>query len=114
MNRLAGTEKPRSWKATNDTTNPLGARHGLVTGDLPLNGGSEWRKLPRLDKTEELLAGNVGARPVRHRDDGILGGLEVQERWHCGCGINRRVEGNRERKKMMGRQSPEPAPDARF
>jgi hypothetical protein len=23
MNRLAGTEKPRSWKATNDTMNPF-------------------------------------------------------------------------------------------
>jgi hypothetical protein len=30
MNRPAGTEKPRSWKAMNDTTNPLGARHGLT------------------------------------------------------------------------------------
>jgi hypothetical protein len=27
MNRPAGTKKPRSWKAMNDTTNPLGARH---------------------------------------------------------------------------------------
>jgi hypothetical protein len=24
MNRPVGTEKPRSWKAMNDTTNPLG------------------------------------------------------------------------------------------
>jgi hypothetical protein len=24
MNRLAGNEKPRSWKATNDTMNPFG------------------------------------------------------------------------------------------
>jgi ribosomal protein L2 len=24
MNRLPGTEKPRSWKAMNETTNPLG------------------------------------------------------------------------------------------
>jgi hypothetical protein len=57
-------EKPRSWKSTNDTTNPLGARHGLVTEDLPLDGGGERRKLSRLDKTEELLMGNVGARLV--------------------------------------------------
>jgi hypothetical protein len=60
MNRPTGMEKPGSWKATNDTTNPLGAWHGLV-GGLPLNGGSERRKLARLDKTEELLTGNVGA-----------------------------------------------------
>jgi hypothetical protein len=78
MNRLAGTEKPRSWKATDDTTNPLGVRHGLVAGDLPLDGGGEWRKLSLLDKMEELLAGNVGTRPVRHRDSGVLGGLEAQ------------------------------------
>jgi hypothetical protein len=26
MNRPAETEKPRSWKATNDTTYPLGGR----------------------------------------------------------------------------------------
>jgi hypothetical protein len=74
----AGTEKPRSWKATNNTTYPLGVRHGLVAGDSPLVGGSERRKLSCLDKTEELLAGNVGARPVRHHDGGVLDGLEEQ------------------------------------
>jgi hypothetical protein len=52
MNRLAGTEKPRSWKATNDTTNPLGARHGFVTGNPPLHDSGEQRKLARLDETE--------------------------------------------------------------
>jgi hypothetical protein len=56
----------------------LGARHRLVAGDLPLDGGGERRKLSRLDKTEELLAGNVGARPVPHRSSGVLGGLEAQ------------------------------------
>jgi hypothetical protein len=50
MNRPAGTEKPRLWKATNETTNPLGARHRLVAGDLPLHGGGERRKLDRLDE----------------------------------------------------------------
>jgi hypothetical protein len=64
MNRSAGMEKPRSWKATNDTTYPLGARHGLVAGNPPLNGGGERRKLSRFDKVEELLAGNIGARLV--------------------------------------------------
>jgi hypothetical protein len=78
MNRLAGTEKPRSWKATNGTTNPLGAQHELVAGDLPLNDSGEWRKLARLDKMEELLAGNVGACPVQHRGNKVLGGLEAQ------------------------------------
>jgi hypothetical protein len=27
---------------------PLGARHGLIAGDLPLYSGGEWRKLARL------------------------------------------------------------------
>jgi hypothetical protein len=45
--------------------NPLGgARHELIAGDLPLDGGGERGKLARLDETEELLAGNVGACPV--------------------------------------------------
>jgi hypothetical protein len=63
----------------NDTTNPLGSQHGLIVGDLPLDGGSERRKLAHLDKMEELLAGNVGAYPVRHRGSGVPGGLEAQE-----------------------------------
>jgi hypothetical protein len=62
----------------NDTTNPLG-RHGLVTGNPPLHGGGERRKLACLDETEELLAGHVGARPVRHHGGGVSGGLGVQE-----------------------------------
>jgi hypothetical protein len=78
MNRPAGMEKPHSWKATNDTTYPLGARHRLVAGDLPLDGSGERKKLARLDETEELLAGNVGACPVRHRDGGVSGGLGAQ------------------------------------
>jgi hypothetical protein len=57
---------------------PLGARHGLVAGNPPLDGVSEWRKLARLDKTEELLAGNVGARLVRHHGSKVLGGLEAK------------------------------------
>jgi hypothetical protein len=57
----------------------LGARHGLVAGDLPLDDGGEWGKLARLDETEKLLVGNVGACPVRHRDGGVSGGLEAQE-----------------------------------
>jgi hypothetical protein len=78
MNRLAGTEKPRLRKATNDTTYPLGAWHGLVIGNPPLNSVGEWRKLARLDKMEELLAGNIGARPIRHHDSKVLGWLEAQ------------------------------------
>jgi hypothetical protein len=57
---------------------PWGARHGLVAGNPPLDGVGEWRKLARLDKTEELLVGNVGARPIRHCGSKLLGGLEAQ------------------------------------
>jgi hypothetical protein len=74
-----GTEKPRSWNVTNDTTNPLGAQHGLIVGDLPLVGGGEWRKMARLNETEELLTGNIGACLVRHRGSGVSGRLEAQE-----------------------------------
>jgi hypothetical protein len=101
MNCSAGTEKPHSWKVTNDTTNPLGARHGLVTGDLPLHSGGEWRKLARLDETEKLLAGNVGACPVRHHGGGVSGGLEAQEVVAPGCERDWRVGCERERKKTM-------------
>jgi hypothetical protein len=81
MNRPVGTRKPRSWKATNDTTNPLGARHGLVAGELPLNGGSEWRKLARLDKTEELLVGknwSVSSSTSRQRSLGRAGSARMK------------------------------------
>jgi hypothetical protein len=79
MNHLVRTERPRSWKATNDTTNPLGARHRLVVGNPSLDGGGEWGKLARLDKMKELLAGDNGACPVRHRDSKVSGGLEALE-----------------------------------
>jgi hypothetical protein len=59
--------------------NPWGARHGFVVGNLSLNGGGEWRKLAHLNEMEELLAGNIGACPVRHRDGEVSGGLEAQE-----------------------------------
>jgi hypothetical protein len=53
MNRLPGTEKPRSWKAMNETTNPLGGgQHGLVTGNLPLHNDGERRKLAHLDEMQ--------------------------------------------------------------
>jgi hypothetical protein len=77
MNRLARTEKPHSWKTTNDTTYPLGGRHGLVSGDDRLDSVGEGRKLARLDETEELLAGDVGAHPIRHHNGEVLGGLEA-------------------------------------
>jgi hypothetical protein len=57
---------------------PWGVRHGLITGNLPLDGGGERRKLDRLDETEELLARNVGACPVRHRGSKVPRGLEAE------------------------------------
>jgi hypothetical protein len=43
----------------NNTTYPLGARHGLIAGNRPLDDISEWRKMACLDKVEELLAGKL-------------------------------------------------------
>jgi hypothetical protein len=44
MNRLAGTEKSRSWKATNDTTYPLGrdtdSSPGTLYSTALVSGGS--------------------------------------------------------------------------
>jgi hypothetical protein len=54
---------------------PLGARHGLVAGNLPLHGDGERRKLAGIDETKQLLAGHVGARLVRHRGSGVSSGL---------------------------------------
>jgi hypothetical protein len=47
---------------------------GTLHSTASVSGGS-W---PALDKTEELLAGNIGAHPVRHRGGKVLGGLEAQ------------------------------------
>jgi hypothetical protein len=110
MNRPAGTEKPRSWKVTN----PLGARNELVAGNPPLHSGGERRKLAHLDEMQQLLAGHIGACPVRHHGGKGSGGLKAQEvvalrmRRSTGSGMRAR------RKKKMGKQSPKPVPDAWF
>jgi hypothetical protein len=73
--------------------------------------------LARLDKMEKLLAGNIGARPVRHRGSKVLGGLEAQVAVLLRMRKISSTDGECERKKkkmMMGRQSPKSAPDAWF
>jgi hypothetical protein len=98
----------------NETTNPLGARHRLVARDLSLHGGGEWRKLARLDETEELLTGHVGTRPVRHHGGGVSGGLGAREAvlLRMRKSTERRMRAQEE--EDNGKQSPEPVPDARF
>jgi hypothetical protein len=54
------------------------ACHGLIGGDDPLDGLGEGRQLARLNKTKELLAGDVGVRLVRHHDDEVSGEPETQ------------------------------------
>jgi hypothetical protein len=54
------------------------ARHRLISGDDPLEGLGEGRQLARLNETKELLAGDIGARPVRHHDGEVSGELETQ------------------------------------
>jgi hypothetical protein len=114
MNRPSGTEKPHSSKATNETTNPLGARHGLVTGNFPLHGGGERRKLARLNVVQLLLTGHIGARPVRHRGGGVSGKLEAQEVVALRMQKSKESGMRARRKKIMGKQSLEPVPDAWF
>jgi hypothetical protein len=41
-------------------------------------------------------------------------GWKRKKRWRCGCGRTRRAGSEHKRKKMMGKQSSELAPDARF
>jgi hypothetical protein len=50
----------------------------LVARNPSLNGVGEWGNLARLDKREELLVGDMGARPVRHRGSKFLGGQEAR------------------------------------
>jgi hypothetical protein len=58
---------------------PLGGgRHRLITGNPPLHGVGERRELAHLDKTKELLTGDIRARPIRHHGSEVLGGLEAQ------------------------------------
>jgi hypothetical protein len=72
--------------------------------------------LARLDKMEKLLAGNIGARPVRHRGSKVLGGLEAQVAVLLRMRKISSTDGEceRKKKKKMGRQSPKSAPDAWF
>jgi hypothetical protein len=87
---------------------------GLVTGNLPLHGGGERRKLVHFDETHQLLAGHIGAHPVRHHSGGVSGGLKAQVmvalrmRRSAGSGMQAR------RRKTMGKQSPETMPNARL
>jgi hypothetical protein len=54
---------------------PGRAWHGLVGRDDPLNSLGEGRHLTRLNETKELLAGDSGARPARHRAGEVSAGL---------------------------------------
>jgi hypothetical protein len=72
------------------------------------------RELARVDDAKQLLAGHIGPHPVRHRRGGVSGDLAAQEvvalRMRKNVGSKMRVQ----RKKTMGKQSPEPVPDARL
>jgi hypothetical protein len=91
------------------------AWHGLISEDDPLDGLGERRQLARVNETKELLAGNVGARPVRHHDDEVSGEPETQAVAVMWMRKNSELKGQaRGRKEADGKQSPEPALDARF
>jgi hypothetical protein len=86
--------------------------HRLIGGDDPLDGLGEGRQLAHLNETKELLAGDVGARPVRHHDGEVSGGLAAAVVW---MRKNSKLKGQaRERKEADEKQRPEPVLDVRF
>jgi hypothetical protein len=96
----------------NDTTYPWGARHGLISGDDPLDCIGEGRKLARLNEMEELLVGDIGARPVRHHG---LSELEAQAAVGLWMRKNSECKGQvREEEEADSKAKSEPALDARF
>jgi hypothetical protein len=91
------------------------AWHGLIGGDDSLDSLGEGRQLARLNETKEVLAVDVGARPVRHHDGEISGEPETQTAAATWMRKNSELKGQaRGRKEADGKQSPEPALDARF
>jgi hypothetical protein len=58
--------------------------------------------------------GHVGVRLVRHRGGGVSGGLEAQEEEALWTRKSTESGKRARRKKIMGKQSLEPAPNARF
>jgi hypothetical protein len=91
------------------------AWHGLIDRDDPLDRLGKGRQLARLNETEELLAGDVGARQVRHHDGEVSSKLETQEAEAMWMRKNSELKGQvREKKEADGKQCPEPALDARF
>jgi hypothetical protein len=89
--------------------------HGLVGRDDPLDSLSEGRQLARLNETKELLAGDIGARPARHHAGEVSGKLGTQVAAAMWRRKNSELKGQaRGRKEANGKQSPEPALDARF
>jgi hypothetical protein len=94
---------------------PLGrVRHELVARHLPLHGSGERRKLARLDEAKQLLTRDIGACLVRHRGGGVSGGLEAQELVALRMRRGTRSGMQARKKKIIGKQSSEPVPDARF
>jgi hypothetical protein len=94
---------------------PGRAWHGLIGGDDPLNSLGEGRQLARLNETKELLAGDIGARLARHYASEVSGELGTQAAVAMWRRKNSELKGQpRGRKEANGKQSPEPALDARF
>jgi hypothetical protein len=82
------------------------ARHGLVGRNDPLDGLVEGRQLARLNKTKELLARDIGARPVRHHDGEVLGELQMQAAVALWMRKNSELKGQaqeREKKQMKSK-----------
>jgi hypothetical protein len=77
------------------------AWHGLIGRDDPFDDLGKGRQLAHLDKTKELLTGDVGVRPVRHRDGEVSGELETQVAVTLWIRMNSELKG-RAREKRSG------------
>jgi hypothetical protein len=88
--------------------------HGLVGRDDPLDSLGEGRRLARLNEMKELLVEDSGARPTRHHASEVSGELGTQAATTMWRRKNSELKGQaRGRKEANGKQSPEPALDAR-
>jgi hypothetical protein len=92
----------------------LGGGHGLVAGDLPLDGGGERRKMTRLIRQRSYSGETLECVQFDITVAESKADWKHKKQRCCGCGRTRIAGSERERKKTMGKQSPEPAPDVWF
>jgi hypothetical protein len=78
MNRPAGTEKPRSWKATNDTTYPLGRGTDSSLGTFHSKGVVGGGSCPASIRRRSCSRETLERVQFDICSSGVLDGLEAQ------------------------------------